>query len=160
MGWTNYQPQLVSLAGFLNHQQYEPSLYRNLCNQDVHYSMILPPKKTNFGPDISCWFLSNPFRGSKRPPNEVCLLWFHYVYHSVSKNGIYRIYEHRHVALPRIMPRIIPMVLKPCFQASSESYPGWYLPCNTLSWHRYFKKQCIYIYIYMIWYDITYLTQL
>ena len=66
----------------------------------------------------------------------------------VSKNG--RIYDHRPRIISRIMPRIIPtnhtLVLKPCFQASGESYPeshlrnipriippNPYLPFNTLS---------------------------
>ena len=79
-----------------------------------------------------------------------------YTHQSVSKNG--RIYDHRPRIISRIMPRIIPtnhtLVLKPCFQASGESYPeshlrnipriippNPYLPFNTLSWHPYVKKQ-------------------
>ncbi len=60
-----------------------------------------------------------------------------YIYMSVSINCVYKIYDHMHVAFPRIIPRIItpesypriipriiPMVLKPCFEA-----------CGILLWH-------------------------
>ena len=64
-------------------------------------------------------------------------------YKSVSRNGIYKIYDHMHVAFPRIIPRImpsnhalesypriipriIPMILKPCFETSVWIRKSWW----------------------------------
>ena len=84
---------------------------------------------------------------------------FH-IYMSVSRNGVYKIYDHMHVAFPRIIPRIMPRIIPANhttnhthdFGKGGRNIPETY-PRNIPPKHTYallgteFSERAIYIYM-------------
>lgn len=131
----------------------------------VYYVFVRPSLHANNLSQIWTQLMGLHWRQSKgRPTTEneghVWLFKRHSSsidYSIVSKNGVYRIYDHRHVALPRFIPCIMPRIIPTnhttnlttnhtyCFEAMFWGIrgiilriipPKHNLPCNTLSRHR------------------------